>query len=159
MAKKPDAVNFSEAITTLEKGYRQFKAFEGAMEAINGLRNAEQVERETMERVNNLKIEQGKIEKSIADANTEVAKIAAQGKDAADKAKAKADNIVVAANKKLDEANAYNAAKVVEADAIIKNAQALAAEAKAERDAALIELDKINKQINEVKAKAKALLG
>lgn len=159
MAKKPEAANFSEAIVALEKGYRQFKAFEGAIEAINAVRNAEQVERETMERVNNLKIEQSKTEKLITDANAEVAKTLAQGKEASDKAKAKADNIVLSANKKLDEANAYNAAKVAEADALVKNAQALAAEAKAERDAALAELDKVSKQINEVKTKARALLG
>lgn len=152
-------MNADEILVEIEKGVRAYKAFAEAEKIISGIRNAQQVARET----------EGRIAQLRADEETAKAAKAAAVADG-EKALAKANEEVAAAKAEAARilADARNAAKATisdaEAAALIAQSTVDAANGqlrgiKAETQAKTAELADLNAKIGTAKAEIAKLLG
>lgn len=148
----------TEALAEIQKGIRAYKAFSEMEKALEYVANLEQVEKETLAKIGEVKTELAGVDQALAEAKADITaakdeakKVRAKAKESAEdtinKAEHDAAAIVEAANKKADNAILVAA-----------NAEAQLEELKEKTKAQVDELIEIENRLQAAKAQVNKLL-
>lgn len=151
-------MNTNEIITELERGHRVFKAFEGALTAIEGLRNAEQVLNETNAATEIAKAKFAEHAKDLEEIKAEIAKRKVDGKSALEKANERLAEVNRQADEKMKVANKEIDEKLSRANEQVNAAKSEHKAIKDSTESAKAEYDALMKKIEAAKEQIKSLL-
>lgn len=151
-------MNTNEIIVELERGHRVFKAFEGALTAIEGLRNAEQVLSETNASIEIAKAQKAEHINALEELKAEIAKRKEAGKGAIEKANERLADVNRQADEKLKLANKEIDEKLSQANNQVNAAKAELKSIKDATDSAKVEHEALMKKIEAAKEQIKSLL-
>ncbi len=151
-------MNTNEIITELERGHRVFKAFEGALTAVEGLRNAEQVLKETLAATDEAKAKYNECAKDLEDVKADIAKRKESGKAALEKANERLSEVNRQADEKMKAANKEIDEKLARANEQVSLAKAEHKAIKDSTESAKAEYDALMKKIEAAKEQIKSLL-
>ncbi len=151
-------MNTNEIIAELERGHRTFKAFDSALVMIDGLRNYEQVLKETNAAIDIAKEKLAEHVKGLDDLKAEIEKRKASGKSAIDKATEKLADVTRQADEKIKLANKEIDDKIAKSNEQVSAAKAEIKSIKDATEAAKDEYSALMKKIEAAKEQIKSLL-
>lgn len=152
-------MNTGEILSEVQKGLRLFKAFEHAEKVVSALQNAEQVEKETLARIEAAKAQLIELDVARQTAEASIAEAKAAAKAILSKAKGKAEQIEADSAEAVKAAKASADAYVAEAGAARDAIQAQVVELTGVREGLQAELDALNSKIDAAKKRIEKMLG